>query len=793
MKFDFMKNQSLRIVIIVVITAVIALFAILIGFLSYSSGMRAVKESAKQSSVLASREMTKMLNDYLSEPYVMEEFHKNAILSKTVNLNDEKQRDRNFVEMLKLFPRVANSYIALADGSEYGANRAADGGFVVWQSDIEKKKLNYYRYDALGGRAEYTHSLFSYDTRERPPYLRGMALHKAGWTDIYPSATGRGLVVTAVSPIYDERNQLTGVLGSSLLLHWMNEYLMSIKVTDNSTIYIIGRNGELIAASQASDIKAIAEANTMIYAENAEDFVLAESMKQLKKQVDSLESLKEDRQISFKVNGETFLLYVHPIHEENGLDWLSLIVIPQADLTYCLSNFTRQLIFLVSIVCLLGLLAGFLTSRHIVNPLIKVNAAARQIAEGNFSTQIQVQRKDEIGQLIVAVNDMAVKLKDSFAKLQRNKLRIKLLTAGLETSSNIVLILGANRHVWWASASFEHLSGYKIAEIFHKDIAMLLSAANGPEVLAEVKEHLMLKREWKGEIIGRSKEGNDYIDEISITPIFDDLGEVFYFLIVGQDITEKVKARQAMIAAQKAQVKAEKMSSLGVMAAGISHEINQPLNAIKVLSGGILYLLKQDDAVEPAEFSHAMQEISDQTDRISHIIKHLRSFIQQDDKILVPCAMHTAVDLALEMVGTRLRTHNIQVQKEFAKNLPLVLGTVMGLAEVIVNLLVNAMQALDTVHKKGKEIVIKSYFSEQVILEIIDNGPGIMPGMESQIFESFISTKAQGDNLGLGLAIVNTIITAYGGETEAAGNSAGGATFTVRLPAVKNKDEGDIQ
>ena len=791
MKFDFMKDQSLRVVIITVITTVIAFFAILIGCLSYSSCMRAVKENAKQSSVLASREMTKMLNDYLSEPYIMEEFHKNAILSKTLDLHNQRQRDRHFVEMLKVFPRVANSYIALADGSEYGANRPDAGGFAVWQSDIKKRKLDYYRYDDLGDRAEYTHSLCSYDTRERPPYLRGKALHKAGWTDIYPSAAGLGLVVTAVSPLYDAQDQFIGVLGSSLRLNWMNEYLQSIKVTDHSSVYVIGQRGELIAASQDSDIKALAEANTMIYAEDAEDFVLAESIKQLKKQIASLESLQEDRQISFNVDGEPFLLYVHPIHEVNGLDWLSLIVIPQKDLTYGLSSFIQRLLFIIILVCLFGLLAGVLTSRHIVNPLVKVNAAARKIAEGDFSTQIQVQRKDEIGQLIVAVNDMAVKLQESFAKLRRNKLRIKLLTAGLETSSNIVLILGANRHVWWASASFENLSGYKIAEIFHKDIAMLLSAANGPEVLAEVKDHLLGKREWKGEIIGRSKAGHDYIDEISITPIFDDLGEVFYFLIVGQDITEKVKARQAMLAAQKSRAKAEKMSSLGVMAAGISHEINRPLNASKVLSGGILYLLHQHEAVEPEEFAHAMQEISDQTDRISHIIKHLRSFIQQDDKTLVPCVMHTAVDLALEMVGTRLRMHNIHVQKELAENLPLVLGTPMGLAEVIVNLLVNAMQALDTVDKKGKKIIIKSYFSEQVILEVMDNGPGVVPGMESQIFESFISTKAQGENLGLGLAIVSTIIAAYGGDIEAGSNVSGGAIFTIRLPKVKNDDEGE--
>ena len=92
------------------------------------------------------------------------------------------------------------------------------------------------------------------------------------------------------------------------------------------------------------------------------------------------------------------------------------------------------------------------------------------------------------------------------------------------------------------------------------------------------------------------------------------------------------------------------------------------------------------------------------------------------------------------------------------------------------------MQALDTVDQPNKEIRIRTYFSEQVMLEVGDNGPGIDPALENSLFESFTSTKLHGENLGLGLAIVNTIVAAYAGTIQLTHSGAAGAVFTVALP-----------
>ena len=236
--------------------------------------------------------------------------------------------------------------------------------------------------------------------------------------------------------------------------------------------------------------------------------------------------------------------------------------------------------------------------------------------------------------------------------------------------------------------------------------------------------------------------------------------------------------------AREAQIKAEKMLSIGIMASGISHEINQPLNAIRVLSGGMHYLLTHGEGMSTAELTANIQEIVEQTDRIADIIKLLRSFVRRDALQLKPCALNGAVELALSLVGKQLADHGVTVQKQLQDKLPAVLADVTGLAEVLVNLLINAMQALDSTAQNEKLITVITDFDEDVRLKVLDNGPGIDLTIGPKIFESFVSTKADDDNLGLGLAIVHTLVTSFGGSVYAENNATGGACFTVSMPAI---------
>jgi len=392
---DFMKNKSVRGLIVLIFTVGILFFAMITGYLSYTTGLRNIEENAKRVSSIVNDDIAKMLAHYLAEPLLLEQIHHNVITNKQIDFANQAQRDKHFVEMLKLFPRVTNNYLCLTDGEEYGARREDDGSFIVWDSNVEKKTLDYYKYDTKLGRQGYIKSLTAYDTRLRPPYLKGREMKRPGWTDVYASATGRGLVITGIHPIYSSDNQLVGVLGSSMLLNWIDDLLKNLTITENASIFIVSRKGMYIASTLGN---------------SSENSLFAQAVATLKEKFQTLDAVNRKIELQFVYKGEKMLLLAYPISDMKNLQWISIIIIPEVDLLYSMEKFINQLELITRLACIIGIVAGVLAARHIINPIIKVNQAAQKIAEGDFSTKIDIRRHDEIGQLVYTVNDMSTKL-----------------------------------------------------------------------------------------------------------------------------------------------------------------------------------------------------------------------------------------------------------------------------------------------------------------------------------------------------------------------------------------------
>ncbi len=255
---------------------------------------------------------------------------------------------------------------------------------------------------------------------------------------------------------------------------------------------------------------------------------------------------------------------------------------------------------------------------------------------------------------------------------------------------------------------------------------------------------------------------------------------------VNEKTAELILKNKAIIEAKETQARIEKLSSLGSMAAGVSHEINQPLNSIKLLSSGILYSLHKGGRFDPAEIRRVIEEISRQADRITSIINQIRSFIRRDNSSRAPCNVNDAIAQSLGLVGTQITNHGIKVCRELARKLPAVLVPPTALEEVLVNLLVNAMQALDKVERPDKLITIRTRLEDGVIIEVADNGPGISAEILEKVFEPFVTTHTGGENWGLGLSIAHALITACSGNISVTTGDAG-TTFRVQLPAVPEK------
>ncbi len=289
-----------------------------------------------------------------------------------------------------------------------------------------------------------------------------------------------------------------------------------------------------------------------------------------------------------------------------------------------------------------------------------------------------------------------------------------------------------------------------------------------------------------GETWNKRKDGTSYLEGFVLNAIKDEEGNVLQYLKSFCDITEVEETKRERQLLLEQQEMMHRLSSLSVLSAGIVHEIAQPLNAIKLSADGMLYLYSRG-LFKLEEFIESLKDIAGQAERINTLITQMRSFANAGcQNETTPCNLNEAVRSIINILGQRLSNHGITTRIEVDENLPAVVGTANGYEELVLNLLINAMSALDSVCKREKEIAIRTFSQKnKAVIEISDNATGICDDIKDRIFEPLFTTKKIGEGMGLGLSIAQSIVEKFNGSIDAQNNVNGGATFTVQLPAIK--------
>ena len=339
--------------------------------------------------------------------------------------------------------------------------------------------------------------------------------------------------------------------------------------------------------------------------------------------------------------------------------------------------------------------------------------------------------------------------------------------------------------------AFTTITGYSEGEVMGRLLDFLKSEINHDHYKT-LTTTLMEHGQWQGTCSLRKKNNELFTARVSISALTNGHNQITEYVAVITDLTEQLKIAEERKQFLIQTARAQKMASLGTMSAGIAHEINQPLNSIKVLADSMLYWHQRDRLRVPDKIAANIKKISQQAGRIDGIIKHMRSFVNLDHVFeLQPCSINEAIIGALDLMGRQLATHGIVIKKVLAKKLPAVLGNGNRLEEAVINLLVNSMQSLDMTTRDDKEISCRTYLAHQeVVLEISDNGTGISDDIKELIFEPFFSTKQSGEGMGLGLTIVQSVIKSCHGEIDFWQNESGGTTFMLRLPAMPKVVQG---
>ncbi|WP_371884686.1 ATP-binding protein [Caballeronia sp. S22] len=247
-----------------------------------------------------------------------------------------------------------------------------------------------------------------------------------------------------------------------------------------------------------------------------------------------------------------------------------------------------------------------------------------------------------------------------------------------------------------------------------------------------------------------------------------------------EEIDERARTEQRLRDSQQELVHAGKLAVLGQMAAGLAHEFNQPLVAIRTLCDNARTFFERN---QPAQAVANLERVAKLIDSTAVLTAELKAFARKPDVQTMPVSLGDAVSRALLIHEARIQDEGVQLAIDIAPD-AVVAAEPGALQQVIVNLLGNALDAL--AGREGRRICIEARRvpnAARVVFSIADNGPGIDPQVLTHLFEPFVTTKPRGQGLGLGLAITSRIVDGFGGRISAANPTGGGAQFTIDLAA----------
>ena len=242
-------------------------------------------------------------------------------------------------------------------------------------------------------------------------------------------------------------------------------------------------------------------------------------------------------------------------------------------------------------------------------------------------------------------------------------------------------------------------------------------------------------------------------------------------------VAELTRANAALAEVRASLVRSEKLATVGRLAAGVAHEVGNPLGAV---SGYAELARGRLPADADPQLRDALERISAAADRIDRIVRDLLDFARPTPLEVLPMGLQGTVDAALRLAAVQGRFKGIAVDVDLSPDLPPVLADERHLSQVILNLLLNAGDAMQGA---GRVTVAAGRQGDRVALTVSDTGPGIPPGDVPRIFDPFFTTKEPGQGSGLGLAICHSIVESMGGTIDVASPPGGGASFVVRLRA----------
>jgi two-component system sensor histidine kinase TtrS len=340
----------------------------------------------------------------------------------------------------------------------------------------------------------------------------------------------------------------------------------------------------------------------------------------------------------------------------------------------------------------------------------------------------------------------------------------------------------------FVNRAMEAITGWQASELIGRNQHQLLhhTRADGSHHPAEECPVYAAYRDNRTRFIDDDlfwrKDGRRFPVEYTATPIRNEKGRTLGSVVVFRDITKRKLAQEEARRHQQEMAHVARLSTLGEMASGIAHELNQPLTAIATNARACVRML--DSEHSPAEqCADVMERIAEQAQRAGEVIRQIRRFVRKEEPECRPVRLSEIVKNVTRLIRHDTRREEAQLQLELDPAADWVLAQQIQIEQVVLNLVRNAIEAMAEVPPERRALTIGSAQAggDRVRLKVADSGPGLSPEVADSLFNPFVTTKSQG--MGLGLSISRGIVESHGGQLTVESEPGRGAVFSFTLPA----------
>jgi two-component system sensor kinase FixL len=358
-----------------------------------------------------------------------------------------------------------------------------------------------------------------------------------------------------------------------------------------------------------------------------------------------------------------------------------------------------------------------------------------------------------------------------------------LFDALIATAVDGIMVIDEKGSVRIYNKACERLFGYEAAEVIGHSIKMLMPAPYHDEHDGYLKHYVSTGEKH---IIGIGREVQGRRKDGSVFPMNLSVGEGVIrgeriFLGIITDISDRLSRERRILDLQSEMLHVSRLTDMGQVAAGLAHELNQPLTAILNYTNAGLDIADErgDD-----ELKSVFGKVAEQASRAGNIIRRLRAFIEKRGPNRTDEDITRTIDEAIRLGQINAAERGIKLRVLFEQGLPNVSIDRVQIQQVLINLMKNAAEAMDSSDRRELTVTISRVAPDLVQVSVADTGPGISDDMTEKLFQPFVTTKATG--MGMGLSICRGIIEAHGGRLWLESNPGGGATFRFNVPVAQD-------